>query len=72
MTGLGGLDTELRALRGRTIDDRYLLRDWIDEGNFGAVFAAEQRMLGVRVRKVAVKIRGICALGADDSPVTLE
>ncbi|MFI0480179.1 serine/threonine-protein kinase [Actinomadura sp. 9N215] len=47
---------DLRALSGRVIDGRYLLRDWIDDGGFGAVFAAEQRMLGVRVRKVAVKV----------------
>lgn len=56
MTGPPGARTGLRALRGRVIGDTYLLRDRIGEGGFGAVFAAEQRMLGVRVRKVAVKL----------------
>ncbi|MGH3243438.1 MAG: serine/threonine-protein kinase [Spirillospora sp.] len=51
-----GDGADLRGFEGRVIDGRYELREWIDEGNFGAVFRARQLMLGTPVRPVAVKL----------------
>ncbi|MEU6842637.1 serine/threonine-protein kinase [Streptomyces sp. NPDC046716] len=49
-------DTDLRELVGRVIDGRYLLREWIGGGGFGAVFRSEQYVLGRAVRPVACKV----------------
>src|SRR5262245_3705388 len=47
---------DLHRFEGRVLDGRFELRDLIDQGAFGAVFRAEQRLLGVPVRQVAVKL----------------
>ncbi len=47
---------DLRSFVGKTILGNYLLREYIDEGNFGVLFKSEQQFLGVPVRRVAVKI----------------
>ncbi|WP_353944147.1 serine/threonine-protein kinase [Streptomyces sp. HUAS MG91] len=49
-------DTDLRELVGRVIDGRYLLREWIGGGGFGAVFRSEQYVLGRAVRPIACKV----------------
>ncbi|WP_242888443.1 serine/threonine-protein kinase [Actinomadura litoris] len=56
MTGGEADDRELKGLLGRVIDGRYELREFIGGGAFGAVFRAQQRLLGVPVRQVAVKL----------------
>jgi serine/threonine protein kinase len=48
--------SDLRSLVGATIDRRYVLRRQVGEGNFGAVFASDQHLLGLPVRRVAIKI----------------
>jgi serine/threonine protein kinase len=54
---VGGTGAEdLGRFEGRVIDGRFELRELIDQGGFGAVFRAEQRLLGVAVRQVAVKL----------------
>ncbi|MBO1334962.1 serine/threonine-protein kinase [Streptomyces sp. VRA16 Mangrove soil] len=49
-------DPDLRALVGRVIDGRYVLREWIGGGGFGAVFRSEQYVLGRAVRPIACKV----------------
>ncbi|MFD8566503.1 serine/threonine-protein kinase [Streptomyces sp. NPDC059639] len=49
-------DPDLRAFVGRVIDGRYLLREWIGGGGFGAVFRSEQYVLGRAVRPIACKV----------------
>ncbi|MFJ4711300.1 serine/threonine-protein kinase [Streptomyces sp. NPDC088785] len=49
-------DTDLREFLGRVIDGRYLLREWIGGGGFGAVFRSDQYVLGRAVRPVACKV----------------
>jgi serine/threonine protein kinase len=44
------------SYEGATIDNRYRLIRFLDEGCFGAVFRAEQMAYGVALREVAVKI----------------
>ncbi|WP_242909489.1 serine/threonine-protein kinase [Actinomadura terrae] len=56
MSAGGAGDAELKGLLGRVIDGRYELREFIGGGAFGAVFRAQQRLLGVPVRQVAVKL----------------
>ena len=46
----------MRSLQGQFIDDRYLLKEYIAEGNFGAVFKGEQYFMNKPVRRVAIKI----------------
>ncbi|RFS86984.1 hypothetical protein D0T12_01630 [Actinomadura spongiicola] len=47
---------ELKGLEGRVVDGRYRLREWLGEGAFGAVFRSEQQVMGVPIRRVAVKL----------------
>jgi len=55
--GADGPDAvDLSRFEGRVLDGRFELRDLIDQGAFGAVFRAEQRLLGIPVRQVAVKL----------------
>jgi serine/threonine protein kinase len=49
-------DAELRRFTGRTIAGRYLLREWLGGGAFGGVFRSEQQVLGVAMRRVAIKV----------------
>ena len=49
-------ETGMRDLTGRTVDGRYVLRDWLGGGGFGAVFRSEQYILGRPVRSVACKL----------------
>ncbi|WP_165963915.1 serine/threonine-protein kinase [Actinomadura sp. KC216] len=50
------MSAELKGFEGRTVDGRYVLREWLGEGNFGAVFRSEQHAMGVPIRRVAVKL----------------
>ena len=45
-----------RALEGATLDGRFFLQRWLGGGNFGDVYLAEQRVFGLRLRRVAVKL----------------
>jgi len=49
-------ESGMRGLTGRTVDRRYVLRDWLGGGGFGAVFRSEQYILGRPVRSVACKL----------------
>ena len=51
-----GTDTDLRGLVGRVVDGRYVLREPIGSGGFGAVFLSEQYVLGRPIRRVACKV----------------
>jgi serine/threonine protein kinase len=51
-----GTDTDLRALVGRVVDGRYVLRELLGAGGFGGVFLSEQYVLGRPVRRVACKV----------------
>lgn len=44
------------TFEGKTLENRYRLTKYLAEGGFGAVFAADQEVLGHHVRQVAVKI----------------
>ncbi len=46
----------LRLLRGRVVDGRYLLDEWIGGGSFGGVFLAGEYVDDRRLRTVAVKL----------------
>jgi eukaryotic-like serine/threonine-protein kinase len=46
----------MHRLVGQVLQGRYLLEEYIDEGNFGAVYRSTQQFLGSPVRRVAVKI----------------
>lgn len=47
--------TAMRTLEGRTID-AYVLKEYLGEGAFAGVFLTEQRVLGARLRRVALKL----------------
>ena len=49
-------ESGMRGLTGRTVDGRYVLRDWLGGGGFGAVYRSEQYILGNPVRQVASKL----------------
>ncbi|MFJ9542389.1 serine/threonine-protein kinase [Streptomyces sp. NPDC101225] len=49
-------ESGMRGLTGRTVDGRYVLRDWLGGGGFGAVYRSEQYILGNPVRQVACKL----------------
>jgi hypothetical protein len=49
-------ESGMRDLAGKTVDGRYVLRDWLGGGGFGAVFRSEQYILGNPVRPVACKL----------------
>lgn len=50
-------ESGMRGLTGRTVDGgRYVLRDWLGGGGFGAVYRSEQYILGSPVRQVACKV----------------
>jgi serine/threonine protein kinase len=49
-------DAELRALVGRAVNERYLLRDLLGSGAFGGVYRSEQYVLGRSIRTVACKV----------------
>ncbi|MFF2508029.1 serine/threonine-protein kinase [Streptomyces sp. NPDC058067] len=49
-------ESDLRGLQGRVVDGRYALSEWIGGGGFGAVFRADQYILGHPVRSVACKL----------------
>lgn len=49
-------DLELRKLEGRTVDGRYVLREFLGAGAFGGVFRSDQLVLGRKLRTVAVKL----------------
>ncbi|MFI6344681.1 serine/threonine-protein kinase [Streptomyces sp. NPDC050560] len=49
-------DSGLLDLAGRTVDRRYVLREWLGGGGFGGVYRAEQYILGRPVRSVACKL----------------
>ena len=46
----------LRLLRGRVVDGRYLLDEWLGGGSFGGVFLAGEYVDDRRLRTVAVKL----------------
>ncbi len=48
--------TDMRSFEKKTLQGHYLLQKYLGEGNFGAVYKAEQLFLGVPVRQVAVKL----------------
>jgi len=47
---------DMPSFVGRKIHERYLLQEYISEGNFGAVYRSEQHFLGISARRVAVKL----------------
>lgn len=49
-------ESDLHGFEGRVIDGRYVLREYIGGGGFGAVFRAEQYILGHPIRSVACKL----------------
>jgi len=49
-------ESGMRGLTGGTVDGRYVLRDWLGGGGFGAVYRSEQYILGSPVRQVACKL----------------
>ena len=51
-----GGEAALQLLTGKTLRGSYVLEELVGEGNFGAVFRSEQQFLGLRVRRVAVKL----------------
>jgi serine/threonine protein kinase len=46
----------MREFEGAKVCDRYRLENFLDEGNFGAVFRAVHEAYGVDLREVAIKI----------------
>ncbi len=50
------LGTDMRSLVGRMLQEKYHLREYLQEGNFGAVYRADHYILGRPVRRVAVKL----------------
>ena len=49
-------DVDFRSFVGKSLENGYLLEDYLAEGNFGAVFRSTQRFLDVPVRRVALKL----------------
>lgn len=49
-------DVSMRSFVGRQINERYVLRELLGEGAFGAVYLSDQSMFGGRVRRVAIKL----------------
>lgn len=49
-------EIDMRTFVGSVLQGGYILREFIQEGNFGAVYRSEQRFLDVPVRRVAVKL----------------
>jgi eukaryotic-like serine/threonine-protein kinase len=47
---------DLGVLEGATIDGRYVLSEFVGQGAFGGVFASQQQLLGIPVRRVAIKV----------------
>ncbi|NIM12815.1 MAG: protein kinase [Candidatus Aminicenantes bacterium] len=47
---------DMTSFVGKSIQGKYTLREYIDEGNFGVLFKSEQQFLDIPVRRVAVKI----------------
>ncbi len=45
-----------QSMIGVTIDDRYLIEKYLDEGSFGAVFKGSHLKFGKKIRNVAIKI----------------
>jgi serine/threonine protein kinase len=60
-------DVDLRSLEGRIVSGRYLLRQCIGEGAFGAVFLSEQQLFGVPIRRVALKLSKHRGLKVDEA-----
>jgi len=61
--------TDPWGLENTVIDSRYILRERLGAGAFGAVYRAEQRILQVPVRRVAVKLSkqdGVTREAAED------
>lgn len=63
----GGSARDLRALTGRTVAGRYLLRDCLGAGAFGAVFLSDQHLLGAPMRRVALKLSKRTGMTPDDA-----
>jgi eukaryotic-like serine/threonine-protein kinase len=47
---------DMQDFVGKTLRGTYLLKEFIHEGNFGAVYLSEQQFLGMPIRRVAVKL----------------
>ncbi len=45
-----------KMLEGRLLDEKYLLRQQIGEGGYGAVFVAQELVAGTPIREVVVKL----------------
>jgi eukaryotic-like serine/threonine-protein kinase len=60
-------DDDLGAFEGRTLSNRYLLRRRLGEGAFGAVFLSEQQLLGVPIRRVALKLSKRAGLTVEEA-----
>lgn len=58
---------DLRELTGRRVAGRYLLRDCLGAGGFGAVFLSDQHLLGAPMRRVALKLSKRTGMTADDA-----
>lgn len=58
-------DADMRSFEGKILQEKYFLRNYIGQGNFGAVFKSEQYLLGIPIRRVAVKLSKQAGLNAD-------
>lgn len=47
---------DMKSFEGKTLQRKYLLEEYKGGGNFGAIFKSYQQFLGVKVRRVAVKL----------------
>lgn len=59
-------DVDIRAFEGRTVDGRYVLREFLGAGAFGGVFRSEQTVLGRKLRTVAVKLSKTAGMTEED------
>ena len=59
------------SLEGRLLDGRFLLRRRLGAGNFGAVYEAEQRVFGLPLRSVALKLFGDQLVSEDNASEVL-
>lgn len=50
------LEVNMRNFVGKILLDKYFLQEFLDEGNFGAVYRCDQYFLGRPVRRVALKL----------------